>query len=476
MPQPPPHLHLRAGVVDLPRRTIQRGGENVSLSTREVALLGYLAAREDQVVSRAELLTEVWAYRATAETRAVDVTMRRLREKVEVDPAEPDHLLTHHGDGYRFVAYQRAPAPPPPGPEVAFVFTDIQGSTAQWERLGSAYQRVIDQHAALVRDATVAHQGYEVKTAGDGFMLAFATAGQALSAAMAVQSELASADFGGLPAPLVRVGIHVGPAAGRVDPVTGRVDWFGPTVNRAARLMAAAHGGQAVVTEAVRMSAPVDVAWTLLGEHAFPGIVGTTRVWQALPHALAHRRFPALASIPRARLPAPADQFVGRVDELAEGLYNSMIADIDVYKAIHHGSKDGDAGNTPWLDLVMPENVVVPVGPNSYGHPTAEAMTTYAAYATSISRTDDDGRVTAQVWDGGGYTLQTEVDGVVFVSGDPIPADGVDCPTTHPVKGNIGSAKIYHVPTGSYYKRTTPEECFASSADAAAAGYRASSR
>ena len=161
---------------------------------------------------------------------------------------------------------------------------------------------------------------------------------------------------------------------------------------------------------------------------------------------------------------------------LKEGLYNSMIADIDVYKAIHHGSKDGDAGNTPWLDLVMPENVVVPVGPNSYGHPTAEAMTTYAAYATSISRTDDDGRVTAQVWDGGGYTLQTEVDGVVFVSGDPIPGDSVDCPTTHPVKGNIGSEKIYHVPTGSYYKRTTPEECFASSADAAAAGYRASSR
>ncbi len=161
---------------------------------------------------------------------------------------------------------------------------------------------------------------------------------------------------------------------------------------------------------------------------------------------------------------------------LAAGTYNELIADIDVYKAIHHGSKDGDAGNTPWLNRVMPENVVVPVGPNSYGHPTIEAMTTYQAYASSISRTDNDGRVTAQVWAGGGYTLATEVGGVIFVSGEGIPADGVNCPATHPVKGNIGSEKVYHSPTGAYYKRTTPEECFASAADAAAAGYRASSR
>lgn len=161
---------------------------------------------------------------------------------------------------------------------------------------------------------------------------------------------------------------------------------------------------------------------------------------------------------------------------LAEGLYDSLVADIDVYKAIHHGSRDGDAGNTPWLDAALPENVVVQVGPNSYGHPTAEALATYELYASTISRTDNDGRVTAHVWTGGGYTLETEVGGVVFVSGDAIPADGTDCPTTHPVKGNIGTERIYHLPTGAYYARTVPEECFASASDAAAAGYRASSR
>ena len=162
---------------------------------------------------------------------------------------------------------------------------------------------------------------------------------------------------------------------------------------------------------------------------------------------------------------------------LATGLYNDLIADIDVYKAIHHGSKDGDANNTPWLDVALPENVVIGVGPNSYGHPTAEALATYSTYGAEVWRTDLDGRVTANVWTTGGYVLSTEGKGTVFVSGDPIPGDGsYTCPSTHSVKGNIGSEKIYHVSGGAYYSRTIPEECFASTTDAAAAGYRASTR
>ncbi|MSQ01321.1 MAG: hypothetical protein EXR71_05415 [Myxococcales bacterium] len=123
-------------------------------------------------MSRAELLAEVWGYKATVETRAIDVTMRRLREHVELDPARPDHLVTRHGDGYALVGCLAAPAAPPMGPDVAFLFTDTQGSTAQWERLGEAYQGVIDQHTSLLRTAIQAHHGYEVKTAGDGFAFA----------------------------------------------------------------------------------------------------------------------------------------------------------------------------------------------------------------------------------------------------------------------------------------------------------------
>ncbi len=159
---------------------------------------------------------------------------------------------------------------------------------------------------------------------------------------------------------------------------------------------------------------------------------------------------------------------------LTEGLYDAYLSDIDVYKAIHHGSKDGDAGNTPWMDLVMPENVIVQVGSNSYGHPTAEALTTYSAYASTTSRTDTDGRLSTSVWTGGGYALSNEAGTVVFVSGEGIPADAGACPSTHPVK--VSASGLYHVSTGAYYKRTSAVTCFASSADAAAAGYRASSR
>ncbi len=159
---------------------------------------------------------------------------------------------------------------------------------------------------------------------------------------------------------------------------------------------------------------------------------------------------------------------------LSEGLYDAYLSDIDVYKAIHHGSKDGDAGNTPWMDLVMPENVIVQVGSNSYGHPTAEALTTHSAYASTTSRTDMDGRLSTSVWTGGGYALSNEAGTVVFVSGEGIPSDAGACPTTHPVK--VSSSGLYHVTTGAYYKRTSAVSCFASTTDATAAGYKASSR
>ncbi len=162
---------------------------------------------------------------------------------------------------------------------------------------------------------------------------------------------------------------------------------------------------------------------------------------------------------------------------LKEAKYTSLLKDIDVYKSIHHGAKNGDAGNTAWMDAIAPEQVIIQVGANGYGHPTAESLATYGSYAVSAYRTDVDGKATVAVWPTGGYTLATEKSGVVFVSADPVAPDDVNnCPSTHTVKGNIGSERVYHVATGSYYKRTQPEQCFASTTDAAAAGFRASSR
>lgn len=100
---------LYDGSADTETRVVERGGDKARLTTKEAALLGYLAARPGQSVSREELLTEVWGYAPTAQTRAIDHTMSRLRGKIEADPSQPKHLQTVHGEGYSFT----------PAPEVA---------------------------------------------------------------------------------------------------------------------------------------------------------------------------------------------------------------------------------------------------------------------------------------------------------------------------------------------------------------------
>ncbi len=93
---------LRGGTVDLIRRTFHKQEESISLTTKEAQLLAWLAERPGEPVTREQLLADLWEYSADMLTRTVDVTVRRLREKVEIDPANPHHILTIHGKGYVF--------------------------------------------------------------------------------------------------------------------------------------------------------------------------------------------------------------------------------------------------------------------------------------------------------------------------------------------------------------------------------------
>lgn len=95
---------LRAGQLDWIRAEFSRvDGRSERLSPRELELLGYLVDHADVTVSRAELMERVWGYAATVASRAADTAVRRLREKIELDPERPDHVLTVFGEGYRFV-------------------------------------------------------------------------------------------------------------------------------------------------------------------------------------------------------------------------------------------------------------------------------------------------------------------------------------------------------------------------------------
>lgn len=133
-----------------------------------------------------------------------------------------------------------------PNGTVTILFTDIEGSTRLTERLGdNAWMDLLHRHNAVVRDQAAAYAGYEVKSQGDGFMLAFGSAGNALQCAAGIQRALADlhADEGSL---RVRIGLHTGEAIRRED------DFFGKTVVLAARIAAAARGSEVLVSSLVR--------------------------------------------------------------------------------------------------------------------------------------------------------------------------------------------------------------------------------
>jgi len=135
---------------------------------------------------------------------------------------------------------------------VAILFSDIEGYTAMTERLGDRrVQEVVRRHNDIVRAAVTEHGGTEVKNQGDGFMLAFGDPVAALGCAVAVQQALAAHSFGDDVGPVrVRMGVHAGEVIREAD------DLFGRTVIVAARVAAAACGGEILVSEAVRASAP----------------------------------------------------------------------------------------------------------------------------------------------------------------------------------------------------------------------------
>lgn len=213
-------------------------------------------------------------------------------------------------------AEARADAASAPRGEIALVFTDVQGSTLLWERLPQAMRTALDLHNALLRSRLENWRGYEVKTEGDAFMLAFASPSDALAWCLDVQTRLLAVDWpaGILGEPdgaqvegesgalvwrglRVRMGIHVGTPEPREDPKTGRMDYFGPVVNKAARVSAMAHGGQIVASGAAWDALAATALGNLnakgkaLGTFALKGIPAPEPLHEILAEGLQDRRF-----------------------------------------------------------------------------------------------------------------------------------------------------------------------------------------
>lgn len=204
----------------------------------------------------------------------------------------------------------------PPSGTVTFLFTDIEGSTQLWERDRDAMAAALELHDQLIVAAIEARGGYVFSTAGDSFAVAFPTATAALAAAHETQVSLRQARWPDGVHLRARVGVHTGEAVEREG------NYFGPTVNRAARLMALAHGGQVLVSSAVeqitRQGLPPGLHLLDRGSHQLRGISQPETVFQLAGEGLA-REFPALRSSRSAgNLPSLPSTFIGRVTELAE--------------------------------------------------------------------------------------------------------------------------------------------------------------
>jgi predicted ATPase/class 3 adenylate cyclase len=213
-----------------------------------------------------------------------------------------------------------------PSGTVTFLFTDIEGSTRLWKSHPDEMRRALARHDELVRAAIEANGGHVVKTTGDGFHAAFSDPGAAVGAAIDAQRSLVD-EVWALPEPVqVRMGLH----SGAVELRDG--DYYGTAVNKAARLMSAAHGGQIVVSlvteELVRDALPDGAALVELGEHQLRD-VGREMVFQVHGDGL-RQLFPPLQSLDRGvrDLPTALTSFVGRERDLAtllEALTGSRI-------------------------------------------------------------------------------------------------------------------------------------------------------
>jgi predicted ATPase/class 3 adenylate cyclase len=211
-------------------------------------------------------------------------------------------------------------ASPPPSGTVTFLFTDIEGSTRLEQQVGTTRYAVLrERHRELLRAAFAAHGGIEQSTEGDSFFVVFSSARDAVAAAIAGQRALAAETWPDDAPVRVRMGLHSGEAGMAGGTLVGL------DINRAARIAAAAHGGQILVSDATRAlvsgGLPDDIHLHDLGEHRLRDLAGPERLVQLdaddLPEA-----FPAVRSLDARpnNLPTQLTTFVGRERELAQAL------------------------------------------------------------------------------------------------------------------------------------------------------------
>ncbi|TMK95879.1 MAG: adenylate/guanylate cyclase domain-containing protein [Actinobacteria bacterium] len=188
-----------------------------------------------------------------------------------------------------------------PAGTVTFLFTDIEGSTRLLHELGDGYAAALATHRKALRDAFAAHGGIEVDTQGDAFFVAFTRASDAIAAASEGQAALAGGPV------RVRMGLHTG------EPLVTDEGYVGIDVHRAARIAAAGHGGQVLLSQSTRDLLDSELEPRELGQHRLKDLTAPVRLYQ-----LGDGEFPPLKVLFGTNLPVQPTPLVGRERELGE--------------------------------------------------------------------------------------------------------------------------------------------------------------
>ena len=201
-----------------------------------------------------------------------------------------------------------------PTGRVSFLFTDVEGSTRLWQTDPEGMKASLEQHDRLMRSAVEDHGGHIFSTAGDAFAVAFHRPDDAVGAALDIQQALLEPNWSG-PSIAVRMGIHTGVANERDG------DYFGPVLNRAARIMSAGHGGQILVSSVTAAAVRLEDGAALrdLGTHHLKDLDEPEHVFE-----IRHPRLPVIelpirtVDTRRHNLPEYLTSFVGRETQLEE--------------------------------------------------------------------------------------------------------------------------------------------------------------
>jgi len=211
----------------------------------------------------------------------------------------------------------KVPEPRLPTGTVTFLFTDVEGSTRLLQRVGPAFRDLLAMHDRILRNAIAAGKGVEVRNEGDAFFAAFPTARGAIRAAVEAQRTLSSYPWPEGNVVRVRIGAHSG------EGVLGGSDYVGLDVHEAARIAAAAHGGQVLISDATRgllaSGLPPGVGLRDLGTHRLRDITQVEHLHQLVIEGL-QDKFPPIRTLNarQTNLPAQRSSFVGREGEVAD--------------------------------------------------------------------------------------------------------------------------------------------------------------